>query len=131
MAMPTDARERAKAKIKKLKAAGEDPKLLKEIRKKLQEQHFDDCGSDTNPIEAEETATFNETLAYCFGCSGSELTGFHFDADDFIADFPAAQPHIVTPEELCAFMTKSRQESAKSGIVELFGGAAGVTQLTN
>ena len=54
-AWPTEAHERAKARLKErqeaLHAAGLDPKLAKKRQAKLQEQHFDDCGSDFGPLE--------------------------------------------------------------------------------
>ena len=52
---PTEAHERAKQRLKErqeaLRAAGLDPKLAKKRKAKLQEQHFDDCGSDVGPLE--------------------------------------------------------------------------------
>ena len=54
-----------------LRAAGLDPKLAKNRKAKLQEQHVDDCGSDFGPLARdvglEEAACYASTGPYVLG----------------------------------------------------------------
>ena len=67
LAYPTEQRMKEKKKHEMLKALGQDPKLLRQRKKILQESHYDDCGSDFGGItEKKATVTFADAVNYCF-----------------------------------------------------------------
>ena len=73
---PTEAAIRAKETRKAKEAVGKaEGKTLKEMRKRKpqqQEEHFDDCGSDTGPIE-EKASWLALSLLRRFGRSECSL----------------------------------------------------------
>ncbi len=150
-AYPTDSHVRAKSKRAQLER-DKTPEEVKAMRKKkpmAQEQHFDDCGSDTEPLMDHEART---ALAMSDPCGAA----FWFDeCDDSVEeDFDAylADPHFflsyllgsdveetsfwdryspssarVEFDQLTAFLSK--EERCGVDLLEIYGGEAGVTKL--
>ena len=89
--VPIEAAIRAKEARKAKEAVGKaEGKTFKEMRKRKpqqQEEHFDDCGSDTGPIEEKASwlalslGTSDEVSAHCFFDSEPEPVGWDLALD--------------------------------------------------
>ena len=88
---PTEAAIRAKETRKAKEAVGKaEGRTFKEMRKRKprqQEEHFDDCGSDTGPIEEKASwlalsfGTSDEVSAHCFFDSEPQPVGWDLALD--------------------------------------------------
>ena len=152
-AFPTDARMKAKKKEEAIKAMGQDPKLLRQRKKILQEQHYDDCGSDFGGIdEKKATVTFADAVHYTYhdpdfdsddnGSSDAEerleddflnqtylaWMGFGSTAPDNAMEFVPASAWEVKAEEFLTFLARPEIKGTVD-VMEFCGGAAGVSRI--
>ena len=144
---------KAKKKEEALKAMGQDPKLLRKRKKILQEDHYDDCGSDFGGIdESKATVTFADAVHYTFdnydfdsddsGSSDAEerlsddflnqaymtFMGFGSTAPDNAVDIAPATSWEVKADEFLAFLARPEIKGSID-VMEFCGGAAGVSRI--
>jgi len=163
-AYPTEQAIRQKESLKERKKALEDSGLTKEEIKKAtkrkpqpQEKHYDDCGSDTGPIEEEANrallahvhGSLDDAVAFSF-FDDAACSSLPDDTEELLREHNFSLKYLLSAEvdeDNPAFMNKPRDANfvecdnllaflaidelqGKLDVMEIFGGASGVTKVS-